>query len=419
MTMHTAIPPFWERLPSIALYPFRGSALATLVVLGTLMGVASLIPLIGWLIVLVLWLSAFKQAFEMLIATANGRSEPPIVSLEASTDIVWGYLSLQFLCLIAPLMAKDFGGEGAEYVTSVIVGLLLPAATIGLAISDSLRRALNPIHLVLVMARIGWPYVALVGLALVIDRTASRAQYYFSEWMPQAVADALGATLSLWALFATFHLMGYLVWQYHEALGFRPEGPLPRGGLASVRDQEALRHAEAMIADGHLEAAIGFLRQEVSERAVCDEMHQLYRRALKLKGDSKLLLRHAHDYLQLLILSKDERKALSLIRETLPTDPDFSPYEIEDTERLASAAIRSSQDDVGLSLLASLLKSHEGHRNYAAWALSASDIVIRRGAGSYPAKTWLERAITHAESEQQQKMVEKQLKALSLNDPTR
>ena len=69
--MHTAIPPFWERLPSIALYPFRRSALSTLIVLGTLMGVASFIPLIGWLIVLVLWLSVFKQTFEMLLATTN------------------------------------------------------------------------------------------------------------------------------------------------------------------------------------------------------------------------------------------------------------------------------------------------------------------------------------------------------------
>lgn len=413
--MHTAIPPFWERLPSIALYPFRGSALAALIVLGTLMGVASLIPLIGWLIVLVLWLSAFKQAFEMLIATANGRSQPPIVSLEASTDIVWGYLSLQFLCLIVPLMAKDLGGDGAEYVTSVFVGLLLPAATIGLAISDSLRQALNPIHLYLVMTRIGWPYVALVGLALVINWTASDAQYYLVEWTHPIFAEALGQLASLRAVFATFHLMGYLVWQYQEALGFRPEVPLPRGGLSSVRDQEALRHAEEMIADGHLEAAITFLRQEVSERAVSDELHQLYRRALTLKGDPKLLLRHARDYLQLLIIRKEDRKALALIRETLPMDPQFAPYEIQDTERLARSAIRSSQDDIGLALLASLLKSHESHENYVNWALSASEIAITRGTDISSARNWLERASGLARNEQQQREIDRKLKVVALH----
>ena len=139
MTVPHAIPPFWERLPSIALYPFRGSALATFVVLGTLMGLASLIPVIGWLIVLLLWLSAFKHAFEMLIATANGRSEPPIVSIDASTDAVWGYLSLQFLFLLVPFFAKELGGEGPEYVTRVLIGTLLPAATIGLACWRSLK----------------------------------------------------------------------------------------------------------------------------------------------------------------------------------------------------------------------------------------------------------------------------------------
>ena len=414
--MHTGIPPFWERLPSIALYPFRGSALATLIGLGTLMGVASLIPLIGWLIVLVLWLSAFKQAFEMLIATANGRSQPPIVSLEASTDIVWGYLSLQFLCLIVPLMAKDLGGDGAEYVTSVFVGLLLPAATIGLAISDSLRQALNPIHLFLVMTRIGWPYVALVGLALIINWTASDAQYYLKEWTHPVLAEALSHIASLWAVFATFHLMGYLVWQYQEALGFRPEAPLPRGGLSSARDQEALRHAEEMIADGHLEAAISFLRQEVSERAVSDELHQLYRRALTLKGDSKLLLRHARDYLQLLIIRKEDRKALALIRETLPMDPEFAPYEIEDTERLANAAVRASQDDVGLALLASLLKRHDGHASYVTWALSASELAVRRNTHLSDAKAWLERALRLAEDDEQKRMIQRQLRIASLQD---
>ena len=406
------IAPFWERLPSFALYPLKGSALAALITFTVLIGLASLIPFVGWLIAVLLWLGALKQAFEMLLATANGRMDVPAATFDVSDGTVLRYLVLLVILLLLPFFAAHFLGQTAGVVTFLLVGLVTPAATISLAISGELDAAVNPALLARIVTRIGWAYVAMVGLTLIIQWSAANAEGLLVAWMPMLLAEALGSLFALWALFATFHLMGYVVWQYHEDLGFSPLAPLTPGGMAAARDADLLARAEGLIAEGDLDAAISLLRHEVRERAVEPPVHELYRRALKLKGDPALLLEHARLLLQALVVAKQDRKALALIRDCLPTEPDFAPYELDDTERLAQSAWQAGQTDLALVLLRGLLEKHPGHARFGAWALQASDLVVRRGGDVQQARDWLDHAAARCTDEDQLRRIAAQRAAL-------
>jgi len=410
----STITPFWERLPSFALYPFKGSALIALIVFSALISLVGLVPWVGWLLALLLWLGAYKQAFEMLVATAHGRMDVPAVTQHVSDGMVMRYVVLQLFLLVMPaLMGWGLGGTAGLF-TMLFLGLITPAATMGLAMSGDLDVAMDPANLLRVISRIGWPYVAMVGLTLVIPWSAQNAQSVLVQWMPLMAAEALGTVFSLWALFATFHLMGYLIWQYHETLGFSPDAPLRSGRMAAGRDIELLARAEELIADGHLDAAITLLRNDVRERAVEPPVHELYRRALKLKGELAPLLEHARWLLQAMVVAKQDKNALALIRESLPADPSFAPYELEDTEHLAHVALQAGQTDLALSLLRGLLEKNEGHARFAAWALQASDLVVRRGEDLGLARDWLGRAASQCSSEDQQRRIEAQRTALGL-----
>lgn len=387
--MPSPIVPFWNRLPAFAFYPLRGVTLASLLVLTVLITFASFAPFIGWLLAGLIWLAALKQAFEMLLATANGRMDAPVVSFDIGNGTVVRYVLLQLTAILFPLLLGLLLSPAIGLIALLLMGVLLPAATIGLAISESLRVALNPEYLMRIATRIGWPYLAVVGLSLVIQYSAANADALLAHVLPGPLAAATGTAFSLWALFATFHLMGYLVWQYHETLDFEPEAPLTPGELPKTRDAELLARMEGLIGAGEVDVALAHLRDEVRDRAVDLPVHELYRRALKLKGDTKPLLDHAKLMLQALIVARQDRKALALIRDSLALDPAFSPFEIDDAERLAQVAQLGGQTDLALAMLKGLIDAHPRHARLPHWALQASDLTLRRGEDPGRAKQWL------------------------------
>lgn len=68
------------------------------------------------------------------------------------------------------------------------------------------------------------------------------------KYLPPVVRELTIVVASIWSLFASFHLMGYLVYQYHEELGYEPSG-----GVALQRedpDQRLLDEAEQFVREG-------------------------------------------------------------------------------------------------------------------------------------------------------------------------
>ncbi|MBN8726780.1 MAG: DUF4013 domain-containing protein [Xanthomonadales bacterium] len=367
--------PFWNRLRDIALYPFRGAALSSLVAyaLASLLG---FLPGIGWLVSAVVWLAAYRYAFEVLVRTANGTMDAPEFATHTDTGVVTRFAFLLLLFAIATILAFALAGVAIGVTVLLLVSLFMPGATMSLAIDGSLPRALNPATPLAIMSRIGGPYLAVFGLLFVIQASAATAGGLLAQFMPALLAELVLNAASLWGLFATFHLMGYLVYQYHDVLGFEPE----RSGLPALRtrDSELMEKVGGNVADGDVDAALARIEQEMAERAVPLDTHALYRRLLRTRRDDARLLKHAAPYLNLLLLERKDREALALMREALVLDPAFTPHQSEDGHRLATRARDLGQSQLAIDIWLAMLKRWPRDPARAEWVLAVAPLLAQR-----------------------------------------
>ena len=352
-----SIPPFWLNLRAISTYPFRGDALFTLLVLSAAQLLTGL-PVLGLLLNLFLLLWAYKYAFSVLRDTAHGYMESQVGVLESPDSVMFKFVALNVLMLLMLLpLAYAFGAVGAG-LGLIVIAFAQPAATMALAMDESLTNALNPSTWFALIGRIGLPYGLLWLLMVVFQASAANAAGWLDAWLPGPVATVLAQALFLWGLFGTFHLMGYLIHQYHERLGFEPKGHARAAELPRDRESTLVAAASARVREGDSAGAIALLREEMRERALSLEGHELYRRLLRTQGDISELTRHGRQYLHLLMVEKQDRKALALARECLDTDPAFAPMEGEDGLRLAERAEQLSQHKLAADILIGTARGH-------------------------------------------------------------
>ncbi|MGO4777696.1 hypothetical protein AB4084_19685, partial [Lysobacter sp. 2RAB21] len=182
--------PFWHRLRQIMLYPIRGAAFFTLLVL-TLCTFLSVVPGIGWLLSIVTWLAAYKYAFEILRATADGRMDPPESVLKVDGGVVWRLIALQLIYMVIVLVAMLFGGPVVGLFALAVIVFLQPGCIMSLAIDGSLGNALNPATSFGIVARVGWPYLAVFGLLFVIQASVATAGIWMNKFMPVLLGGAV------------------------------------------------------------------------------------------------------------------------------------------------------------------------------------------------------------------------------------
>ena len=412
MNNKTDITPFWLRLKPIASYPFRGAAMWSTLVLAAFIFVGDLLPVAGRILAVVGWVAAFKYAFEVLQSTAHGRVEAPEVVMGMDNSVVWRYIALQLLAVLIPIIVGVAVGIGWGIGLYVLLALVQPAAIMTLAMTQSLRAAIDPSLWGQIIGRIGWPYLALIGLMIVMQASAANASSLLDSFLPWLIALAAGVLFSLWSLFATFHLMGYMLWQYHESLGFEPKSLSQPAGLPYNRDRELLDAASSKVQDGHPAAAIELIRTELRSRALSIEVHELYRRLLQQAGDHAALAEHGPLFLHLLLMEKQERRALGLARECLDANRDFVALQVEDSAKLAERAAFGGQSKLAVDLLLAAIRRHPGDPAMPQWTLRAVDLMLRQPGGETQARSLIEHARKRCQDAELDQKLAAQLAAL-------
>ncbi|MGO1073177.1 hypothetical protein [Lysobacter sp. CA199] len=405
--------PFWQRLRSITLYPVRGAAFYTLLMLTLFVALLGALPGVGWLFKLVTWLAAYKYAFEILRATADGRMDPPESVLKVDGGVVWRLIALQLIYIVIVVFALVLGGPIVGLLTIAAIVFLQPGCIMSLAIDGSLSNALNPATSFGIVARVGWPYLAVFGLLFVIQASVATAGIWMAKFVPVILGGPLLNLVSFWGLFAAFHLMGYLVYQYHEELGYEPESH--RNALPTLhnRDGELLERAQALVRDGHNEAAKETLRAEIRVRSVTPEVHELYHRLLRTDGSAAERSEHSRQYLNLLMIEKQETRALTVLRDAMNADPDFAPMQSEHAERLAERARLAGQSQLAVDVLRSLLRQSPRNPSAPRWALDAALLLVDRFGRDDEARALLEQALARCEDDSLREKLQAALKPLA------
>lgn len=383
------IVPFWQRLSEITLYPAKPAAMITIGVLALARLLGLLPGLAGWLLDLLVTVALYRFAFEVLRATANGRMEPPEGMGETAQSSGWLAIWLQLIFIVAAvLLIVLLGWIGLALCVVMLVGY--PGAVMSLAIDQNLGHALNPGTWIQIMTRLGWPYFVAFGLILVIFISAGNAQSWLAKLLPLAVGLPVFHFISGYALIATFHLMGYLIWQYQDELGFTPDAvPTLQLNRNADTDQYILDEAAQMVRDGETDMATEALQAHLRERGGTEAVHTQYRKLVRLKGDRNELVRHGKQWLPMLLAQEREKTAVELCRELADLDPTFVITDAESNARLAERASTLGHAQLALRLINGFHKRHPKSADIPAMYLLAARLLSERMGKDAEAKSLL------------------------------
>jgi hypothetical protein len=263
----------------------------------------------------------------------------------------------------------------------IFVLIALPAAVMTLAMTESLLAALNPVTWVQIMKT--------TGLAYVLTSVFVLFMLISQSWLEGIVLPLVGhsvllLTLVSWAITAyfmaaSFHLMGYLLYQFHDELGIESD-------VAATRSQRdsgnpLVAEASGLVRDGQPDEAARLLREEIERRGAEPEVHDFYRRLLSSRGDHTALAAHGRTYIPVLLHAHENvDRAVEVAAECLAADSGFRPKEPGDVLPIARRAFERNQHRLVLDLSSGFGKRHPRHPDLPElYFLAAQSLVEQSG----------------------------------------
>ncbi|MGF1525268.1 MAG: hypothetical protein ACFCBW_00505 [Candidatus Competibacterales bacterium] len=340
-----AVTPIWRRLPVALFYPLQRAAFYVCT------GAALLALLPVPFLPLLVSLFFTRYAFAVLEQVALGEDRPPALDGElwsTGLGLPVKYFLLMVILLLVGLQVLHLGTEvGLIYL--LVVMLLLPASTMVLAMERRLGAALNPGFLLATVARLGMNYLLLYGLLILVSLGYLQALNALASLEQQTARTALLAFLTQWlgnhSTLVTFYLMGYLIYQRQEELGFEAEA-----NSQSRRQREAHPWA-APLAQGDWTAAAGELEQYLRWNSDDLDAQLAFHRVL-LKLDNRPRVREQGRLLiHQLLEARRRAEAVTVYLACHQLDGEFVPRDGQHVEILAQMLRQRRQFDEALDLL--------------------------------------------------------------------
>lgn len=377
----TVTVPFWERLRPMLAYPLQSEALLTITLLAVLR-LLGYLPGVGFILNIVIAAATLKYAAEVLSSTANGQMEAPN-GYGTPDSVGWVVLKVQILMfLLGIVLIIGFAAAGMPalaWVAAIAVALGVPAALMSAAIDQDTFGALNPSMWMATVTRIGWPYIGAALLCLLVMISEANAKQLMLPFLPGPLALIGHYFIANYATVVTFHLLGYLVYQYRDALGYEIKGNTPTAlARPKSRDQLVLDESEASAANGDTESAANVLRDYINERGATDEVHFRYRKLLTLHGDTAALNAHAKQYLNVLIAQEKWRQALDFWSECRSADPTLWPSDPDQVRELLDKARELGKPELSLKFANGFSRVYPKHASVGAIHLRVAQALNER-----------------------------------------
>ncbi|MGV6851084.1 MAG: tetratricopeptide repeat protein [bacterium] len=372
------IEPFWKRLPKIFAYGLNINNVGMAAMYSLLQFVAALLPF-SFIWQILLWMGLYKYVYEVLITTARGQLEPPEISVRNIND----YMALKQLGLLILMGALSFMGFSMVHpVVGIIVGgfflLALPASIMALSMTASVFSALNPLLMVSVMARIGSPYFLLFVFELLLALSSYTLRTFVEPLMPSYIGMPVIQMIDYVFLIIMFHLIGYAMHQYHQELGLEQDDVHTRATESEVPTDPILFRVHNLIQEGQVDDARKLLKDVLQQQGGTPDLHEQYRKLIRLSNDNEELLNHGKSYINVLLALEDSKRALQVTAECLSLDKNFRLADPKQVHQLAEVAMATGQAQLALSLTNGFGKKYPKHRDILPNYLLAARILSER-----------------------------------------
>ncbi|MFY2764444.1 tetratricopeptide repeat protein [Arenimonas sp. MALMAid1274] len=373
------IVPLSQRLPRLLAYPASQAMLWMIAALCLLRMLNHLPSLLGLLFEVAYWIMGFKLAVEALVNTAQGRFEPlGGEDLVATDGDAWEQIVLQAVVFVPIFAVGHWFGPLPMLALLGVALLVMPAATILLAIDHSLAHALNPVAWGRMIGRLGAHYFLVVLILAVLVLASSVLQWILLAVLPGTIGMLPGSFIELYALVAGFHVMGYLIHEHHAVLGLDVSQAVTRATFANPMEDEAMAQAEALQAQGRPAEAADTLEGLFRGRGASDAVHDRYHQLVAASGDRVRLAKHARDYVCSLLATGKDKRALAVLSETLAIVPDYRHELPGDVARLVAQAAKTGQSQLAVALAEEFEARFPGDENTPAVLMTVAPLMAEK-----------------------------------------
>lgn len=414
-------PPFWHRLNSFFAFPFQLRPLAYGLVLSfcslLFEGVFFLPDFIALILIEIgIMLAASRYGFKIIALGARGIRDSADFGRESSDE--WTYLPWKLFAI--SLVQAVLIGWLAYYapilgtVGLFVMSFTFPAAVIVLVQSGSFFQAMNPGYVMDTMRTIGWPYALLCFFLFLLSTGAQVALSLVLPMFDGRIVLPIANFAFIYFGWVMASLLGYVMFQHHEAFGFDavPGSELDGGGPVDRRtpEQIAAQRTDAEVAqlvtEGDLAAALG-TAYEAQRTAASDDLaaQRRYHRVLALMPDkTATMLDHAKRFIPLLMRRDLSSEALKVFKVCKEKDKAFTLDDAAMVIAMARAEWRGGDAHGTLALLSGFDKRFRGHEAIPqAYELAARALVqgLGRADMAQPILTTMESRYPTSEQTQE------------------
>lgn len=324
--------PFWDRLGEFFRYPFTIDSLAvigifmvaTWMVVGLLeAGALPFMAISGLLLVACMT----RYGFLIIEHSAEGRFDPPTLQEtfgSSGLDVLYQQVAVQVIFIAFSLVVGYLQSDLLDALVNILVLFVWPASMMLLATEKSISVAVNPSAIWHLISSIGWSYILLYGfLFLLLGAQAAVFDIFAAEIPPEYFLPVFVA-ITLYFVMVSFHLMGYVIFQYQADIGFVAEDQLAKQKRrAAVEPVDA--KAEILVKDGQYQKAVETLSKYLREHNNSIRHHDKLSRLLIALGEKEEALAHGQRYMELLNELGDDSRLYFLYGDYERLDPAFLP----------------------------------------------------------------------------------------------
>ncbi len=368
------IDPFWKRFHIFFIYPFRLHPLIFIVVLSIIDAIFSGPSFFSLIIQIVLWGLLLKYAFSSLQATIEGDLIPPKISTKTISDDffrVFKQIGIYGVIVVGFIFVGRSVGIIPAFLYLFVAILSVPAMIIVLVVTDRLFHAINPVVFIGLIFKVGWGYLLMYIFLILLAVAPSFCHTSLSNMLPPGLASFVANMAEGYYTIISYHLMGYVILQYHDRVGYHVDFENFRGYTDKGYDvkenkaiekpnTEILNRVGALVKDGKLNDAITLIKDSTKVGGFTDlVLSERYFNLLKMEKRSAELLKHSKIHLNLLAKANQKTKACSIYAGCLSKDPAFIPSPLS-LFKVAGWLNESGKSKAAISTFNKLIKAYPG-----------------------------------------------------------
>ena len=365
------IRPFWQRIPQFFLYPFQFPPLLFMLLLTVLSIIVNKMPTdimpFGILIELAMVMLFVKYAYVVLEHTAHGFLQAQRIRgklLFDNLETPFKQLFIVFVFFIGLSELSELQTELPLYVGIFLTALIFPASVMVLAVEHRLLRAINPLILLDMIRRIGNAYFIMCLFLLLLLLGAMQATNIMFDYLPASIYMPTGNFIIMYFALVMFNMMGYVLYQYHEELGYNihhEHDGLTDNNAWPHETEPELRKIEILFHEGKLAEAQQRLIQMNQQHPGNMQYRERLHRLLLARADMGGLGQYSADYIGRLMLENRPSEALRVFTDCYKLDKDFKFGNGRQRYMMAQLLNNNGQSRAALNLLTNLHVDFPGY----------------------------------------------------------